>query len=84
MAHMKVFAGMPILLLAWSQLYLETATFTKMVQILGCVAENLYYATTFEFPAVIIFTMLVLRSMKVKCTLIILTVMCKLTPACVT
>lgn len=75
---------MPIIWLAWSQLYFETAAFTKMGQILGGVAENLCYATIFDFPSVIIFTMLILRSVKVKCTLIILTVMYKLTPACAT
>lgn len=62
---------MPIILLAWSQPYFETATFTKTGQVFGRVAENLYYATIFEFPAVIIFTMLILRSMKMKCALIL-------------
>lgn len=42
-----------------------------MGQIFDRVAENLYYTTVFEFPAVIIFTMLIWRSMKMKCTLII-------------
>lgn len=56
---------MLIILLAWSPLYFETST--KMGQIFGRVAENLYYAHIVEFAAVIIFTMLILRSMKMKC-----------------
>lgn len=39
-----------------------------MGQIFGQGAENLYYASIVAFAAVIIFTMLILRSVKVKCT----------------
>lgn len=34
----------------------------------GRVAEHLYYASIVVFAAVIIFTMLILRSVKIKCT----------------
>lgn len=39
-----------------------------MGQIFGQGAENLYYASIVAFAAVIIFTMLILRSVKMKCT----------------
>lgn len=39
-----------------------------MGQVFGRVAENVYYASIVAFAAAIIFTMFILRSMKMKCT----------------
>lgn len=39
-----------------------------MGQIFCRVAGNLYYASVVAFAAVIVFTMLILRSVKMKCT----------------